>query len=242
MDKNQLPPIPEEMQEAIDAPQEVQEVQQPVAHQQQEESDAARNFRALREAKERAERERDEAIRIISQVNSQKKPDPVDDEEDVKLNPDDLVEWKHVEKKIRKLENQIKNYQSQSNISSTEARIKSQYPDFDSVVSQENISQLNAQYPEIANAIGSSPDLYSQAVSAYTIIKKLGISPESNTDIYAKDRERAKVNAAKPRPLASVSPQQGDSPLSKANAFANGLTEDLKKQLFKEMVEASKNT
>jgi hypothetical protein len=143
---------------------------------------------------------------------------------------------------MRKLENPIKNYQSQSTISSTESRIKSQYPDFDSVVSQENISQLSAQYPEIANAIGSSSDLYSQAVSAYTIIKKLGISPESNTDMYAKDRERAKVNAAKPRPLASVSPQQGDSPLSKANAFANGLTEDLKKQLFKEMVEASKNT
>lgn len=35
-----------------------------------------------------------------------------------------------------------------------------------------------------------------------------------------------------------LSPQQGDSPLSKANAFANGLTEDLKKQLQKEMFEA----
>jgi hypothetical protein len=35
--------------------------------------------------------------------------------------------------------------------------------------------------------------------------------------------------------MASISPQQGDSPLTKANAFANGeLTPELKAQLWKE--------
>lgn len=246
MDKNQLPPLPQEMQEAISAPQPQEFEAQPVSPEPQEapqqetqESDAARNFRALREAKEKAERERDEMLRMITQVQSQKKAAPIEEEDDIHLNPDDLVEWKHVDKKIKKLESQIKNYQSQSAVAVTEARLKSQYPDFDSVVSQQNVAQLSSQYPELANALASTSDLYSQAVSAYTLIKKLGISPEDDT--YARDRERAKVNASKPRPLASVSPQQGDSPLSRANAFAQGLTEDLKNQLHKEMVESIRN-
>jgi hypothetical protein len=55
------------------------------------------------------------------------------------------------------------------------------------------------------------------------------------------DRAAAQKNASKPKPLASVSPQQGDSPLSRANAFANGLTPELQKQLRQEMEEARKN-
>ena len=54
------------------------------------------------------------------------------------------------------------------------------------------------------------------------------------------DKRKAQENSAKPRPMASVSPQQGESPLSHANAFANGLTPELQKQLWKEMQDAKK--
>ena len=67
------------------------------------------------------------------------------------------------------------------------------------------------------------------------IMKKFGIYRE---DPHSEDRIRALRNTQKPKPITSVSPQQGDSPLSKANAFANGLTEDLKAQLRKEMAAA----
>jgi hypothetical protein len=51
----------------------------------------------------------------------------------------------------------------------------------------------------------------------------------------------AHKNASKPKPLASVSPQQADSPLSKANAFANmPLSKEVKNQLHKEMIAAMK--
>ena len=41
--------------------------------------------------------------------------------------------------------------------------------------------------------------------------------------------------------VTSVSPQEGAAgPLSKANAFADGLTPDLKKQLYQEMIDARK--
>lgn len=203
-------------------------------HAEKVESSQERNFRMLRESRERAERERDEALRLLQVAQAKE----LSNEEDVKLAPDELVEWRHVEKKIKRLEDQIKSYHQQTSETTTESRLKAQYADFDRVVSRENVEMLRAAYPEIADTLNSNPDLYTKAVAAYTMIKKLGIDEQ---DPYAADKQRAQQNAAKPRPLASVGPQQGDSPLSNANAFANGLTEDLKKQLLKEMIEAAKN-
>jgi len=98
---------------------------------------------------------------------------------------------------------------------------------------------LKLTYPELAQTIYNNPDLYTKGASAYTIIKQMGIAPGTSTDL---DKERAERNLAKPRPLASVAASQGnDSPLQRANAFANGLTEDLKKQLHQEMIEAMRN-
>jgi len=67
------------------------------------------------------------------------------------------------------------------------------------------------------------------------MVKKLGIYKPDN---YEKDRAHVATNANKPRSSASISPQQGDSPLSNANAFADGLTPELKKKLYAEMLEA----
>lgn len=220
------------------------EVEEVVQAQSQEETSQARNFRQLRESKERAERERDEAYRMLREVEFRKQQAPQQQEEenlDFSIAPDELAEGKHlskVDKKIKKLEQQIQSYQRRSYEDITEARIKSQYPDFDKVVSQDNINSLRNSYPELADTLNSSTDLYTKAISAYTLIKKLGIQPDRSYDM---DKEIAQRNAAKPRPLTSVSPQQGESPLTKANAFANGLTEDLKLQLLKEMQDVRRN-
>lgn len=202
-----------------------------------------RNFKAMREIKERTERERDEALRRLQEYeqrsNTQAQPQQVsEDDDDISLGPDELAEGKHlskVGKKIKKLEQQIHNYQQQSQTVAIESRLKSEYPDFDKIVSKTNIDLLKEMHPHIANTLNSASDLYSKAVSAYTLIKSLGIHVE---DTFQQDRQLAQKNASKPRPLTSVSPQQGDSPISRANAFANGLTEDLKVQLRKEMEEA----
>ena len=196
------------------------------------------SFKQLRAAKLKAERERDELLRQIQAQSATQAPQ---EEEDVNLDADALVEGKHYKKmqaKIKRLEQRLENSYQQSTQTAVEAKLKAQYPDFDKIVSGENIAQLRDQYPEIAATLHSTADIYSKAVSAYTMIKRLGIAQD---DVYQEDRLKAQANAAKPRPLASVSPQQGDSPLSRANAFANGLTDDLKKQLHKEMMEAMKN-
>ena len=211
-----------------------------------QDSDKADNLRRLREKSERAEKERDEAIHLLKEMYekqnklAQNNNNAPDADDDIRINDDDLVEGKHLskfQKKIKRLEDQIKNYERQSQEASTESRLKSHYNDFDKVVNTDNISLLREQYPEIADSIASNPNLYNKAVAAYTMIKKLGIAPD---DHYSNDRAIAQKNATKPKPLASVNAQQGDSPLSRANAFANGLTDDLKAQLRKEMEEARK--
>lgn len=203
-----------------------------------------RNFKTLRANKDKLELERNEALEKLAKYEQQKsalKPTLQEsDDYGLGLGEDDLAEGKHLKKinaHIQKLEKQINKYQQQSSEIGIETKIKQQYPDFDKIVSKDNIELLRSLHPEIAQTINSSSDLYNKAVSAYTMIKKLGIVTEDN---FQQDRALAQKNAAKPKPLSSVSPQQGDSPLSHANAFANGLTDDLKKQLYREMIDAAK--
>jgi len=205
---------------------------------------AQESWRTLREKAERAERERDEAIRYAKELEARKQQSIQADVEieeplDLSLEDDALAEGKHLKKIInhmRRQEQKIRNYEQQSTVVATETRLKMQYPDFDSVVSQENLANLRAVYPEIAATINSSNDLYNKAVTAYTMIKKLGILPEDN---FQQEKQQAQKNALKPKPTATISPQHGDTPLSRANAFAAGkLTDDLKKQLLKEMYES----
>lgn len=205
------------------------------------------SFKAIREAKERAEQERDALMQQVMEYQKSKQaqsqpqqsePPAVDDDINFDIDEDGLVEGRYVKKvtnRIKKLEKMLHGYESQAKQQTIESKLKSQFPDFEQVVSKENVEMLNSQFPEIASSLRDTSDLYSKAVSAYNIMKKFGIYRE---DPHSEERVKALKNTQKPKPLTSVSPQQGDSPLSKANAFANGLTEDLKSQLRKEMAAA----
>lgn len=208
------------------------------------------SFKAVREAKERAERERDAImnqmiemqIRMKASEQQSAKIAPVIQEEpeiDLNIDEDSLVDGRHlkgVSSKIKRLEEKLKQYETNAETLSIEAKIRQQYPDFESVVSVENVQKLNTEYPDIAIMLGNTKDVYSQASAAYSVMKKFGI----HKNVYSEDKAKALANSVKPRPLASVNPQQGDSPLSKANAFANGLTPELKEQMRQEMNAARK--
>lgn len=198
----------------------------------------ASNIRAMRLGKERAEKERDEAYKLLKEMKASQIPEEQEEDLDISIKEDDLVEGKHlskVEKKIKKLEQQLQATHQQTTAATVESQLKSKYNDFDKVVNKENVEALARDYPELGNTLRSTQDIYSQAVTAYTMIKRMGIYTE---DKFVADKAKAEANSSKPRPLASVSPQQGDSPLTRANAFANGLTPELKEQLLKEMNEA----
>lgn len=234
--QNQLEgsPIISEQQEAA-ADQSLQENAQRLS----EETPQQKSFKAIREKAERAERERDDALRKLRDIESQKASSQEEDYE-IRLGPDDLAEGKHLSKvsqQIKKLQAELNEYRRKSTADTTEALIKAEYPDFDKIVSRDNIEALKNSYPELAQTLNSSNDMYVTAKAAYTLIKKLGISQDTSSS-YDAEKEAAQKNYAKPRPLASVSPQRGDSALSQANQFAKGLTDELKKQLLAEMNEA----
>lgn len=203
-----------------------------------------RNLYEARKAKERAEKERDEARRIIQEMESKQKPkpEPKEEKEEDEWNfgdDEDLAEVKHLKamaKAIKKQKKELEEYKKQTTAVTAETRLKAQYPDLEKVVSSENIEKLKEVDPDLALSLQYNPDVYSKYSAAYKAIKRLNIYKE---DKYVADKQKAQQNSNKPRPLTSVSPQQGDGPLSKANAFANGLTDELKKNLWKEMQEAS---
>src|SRR5690606_14273823 len=205
--------------------QEVQEHAPETPPVEDKESVQAKNFRQLRQAAEQLKKERDEALARLQQTQNK----PADD--NFSLSPDDLVEAKHlspIQQKIKSLEDQIKKYESQSSELAVETRLKYQYPDFDKVVNETTVNALREQYPELASTINTSTDLYSKAASAYMLIKRLGILPDREV---LTDQKKAEENRLKPRSLASVN--QSDSPLTKAHAFENGLTDELRAQLWK---------
>ena len=190
-------------------------------------TEQAQNFRAIKEKAKQLERERDEALKIAKQaLEKQKNSNAPSDIDYSSINPDDLVEGKH----LNKVAQEMQAIKQQLYVENQKARLRVQYPDFEKVVNRDNIETFELAYPELAASLNSTQDIYSAGVSAYTLFKKFGISGN-----HEQEKEVVNKNMGKPRPLTSVSPQQGESPMSRANAFANGLTTDLKKQLWEDM-------
>lgn len=239
-EESQQPQIDQAQQQTEAAPQQ----RQPSLDPTPKDAEQVRRFKAMRESTERLERERDEALRRLQAYERQAPdPEPSFDIDQINVKDDELVEGKHIKQMkdyIKKLESQQRQFQKQSYESTAEARVRSQFQDFDKVMTVENLQTFSQMYPELAKSINSGNDLYDKAVSAYQLIKKFGIYED---EPYSAEKQQAISNVQKPKPLASISPQQGETPLSRANAFAGNnykLTAEMKSALRKEMEEASK--
>lgn len=189
------------------------------------------SFRQLREKAERAERERDEMRQALQAMYTQTQPKQEPDED-----PTEIIERRHLKKYESEL-TKVRNELQQTRSTFAEQQLKAQYPDFDKVVNEQTIAEFRSRNPKLAQSLANTEDLLEKGQAVYTLIRNMGIYKEDN---YGNDRQRAETNSSKPRPTNTISPQRGESPLSHANAFANGLTDDLRKQLWKEMDQARK--
>jgi len=191
------------------------------------------DWRALREKTERAERERDEAIKMLQQQQNavyQQQPES----KEFNVGDDDLIEGKHLKHQKQDIDQRFAQLEERL----IEAHIKTKYPDFDDVVTPETLGMLRDTDPELAESIAANPNIQSKAIAVYKSIKRCGLAKPTS---YDRSKEKVNNNFTKPRTVTSISPQQGDSPLSRANAFAEGLTDDVKAQVWKEMQEIMKN-
>ena len=197
---------------------------------------SSKHFKTLKAEKDQAQRERDELMHMLQEERSRHQMAPKED--DFGIDENNFAEGKDLKKiakEMREIKQELAQYKQKSTIQVTEARLMSEYPDFQNVFSEENIELLREEHPEIAETIlNSQADPYKVAKSAYKMIKKLGIHVE---DTSASKRATVQTNLAKPRPAASISPRQsGSSPLTQANEYgSDDLTEARLAQLRAEV-------
>jgi hypothetical protein len=206
------------------------------------------SIRLLRERAEAAERRSQELERMVqmnmSQQQSNQKMQIVDDEDDFDLNDDTYIEGKHLKKYVKSLKQELKNtkkqfeeYNQQNSMHQAEMRLKTQFNDFESVVSKENLERLQQQKPALYRTILANSDIYDKGYVAYELIKNSGIL----TDQYQELDRKVEENRSKPRSAANAAPQSGDTPLARVGDYDRRiLTDERKDQLRKQVEEAKR--
>ena len=212
-----------------------------------QESSKEINFRVMRERAESAERRSLELERMMQANMSQQqttKMQIVDDEDDFDISDDTYIEGKHLKKYVKNLKRELKEtkkqfqeFNEQSAVVNAEMRLKSQFTDFDSVVTKENLEKLQFQKPSLYRTILANPDMYDKGYAAYELIKGSGIIDNQ----YQELDKRIEENRSKPRSAANASPQSGDTPLTRVGDYDRRiLTEERKEQLRQQVEEAKR--
>ncbi len=141
---------------------------------------------------------------------------------------------RRLNEKIKNLDQKLKQKESKE-ADYVIDRLKMKYPDFDEVVSQENITYLQTNNAALAKALASlKDDPYEQGMAAYDALKRTEWYQQRGT---MQDKVKLEQNVKKPMSVQAVRKQGA---LSEANSFANGLTPELKKALQAEMAAARK--
>ncbi len=181
-----------------------------------------KNWRQMREQMDELKRNNQ---RLETELHKSRQPPPLAEEE-ISAADDDLstvgITKKLIHKEAKKIASEMLQKKEMEDAEKW-ARVK--YSDYDAVVTNDNLQRLVQTSPELARMLMANPD----PVGAYKLLKSLNI--DTNESVQLKE------NQQKPRSVASVGQA---SALSQANAFAKGLTPELKSQLWKEMQEASK--
>lgn len=217
-----------------------------------QDDDKAMNFKAIRESnarlqkqfedEQREKQEYRERLEKLEKVLQEQSRPPTQEEIDelADLGKDDWTTREAVEKLAErqakamyqrlKEEDERKRLEDERKrqIQELPSRLSKEHPDFDSVVTKENVEYLKANRPHIAQSLAATQDPYAQALAAYDAIK--AFCP--NAQVQA-EKERMEKNANRPGTLGAA---QGASPLSQAASFEKGLTPELKKQLQNEMI------
>lgn len=226
MEQHEVEQVQESL-EAVEQLNETPEVQEEAPKEQVSDTNV-NNIRRLREDRERLQRENEELRRYYQQAAPQQQQK---DEDDFDIDPDQFAEGKHL-KKIAQENKKLRQEMKRIEEGMIETRLKSQFPDFEKVVNNDTIAQLREQHPEIASMLVSTTDKYAQAAGAYKFIRNMGIYQDQS---HQQDRQRVQTNAAKPKPSNAIG-SHGNTPLSQANAFANGrVSKEEKQRLWEEM-------
>ena len=189
--------------------------------------DAEYNWNEARRKMAELERITRDQQQVIDRLSKSQKPE---DDELSKLSDDDIL----TVAQARKM-NDYHSRQAQADFQRQKDEIlRLKYPDIDQVLSQENIANFEQTEPELAESLMAlSGDPIKMKTAAYKLIKKA----QSHDTPLSIEKKKAELNAKKPVSVQSVSKQ---SAIGNVHHFENGLTPELKKQLWAEMETARK--
>lgn len=227
---------------------------------QQQETEAQKSWRELAAQAEdgkRARQELGEAYRLMRMMQQQQmNPSQNQQQQYQQQNFDEEIDFNSLRddefsdnktlkkiihqqnKQLQKLEQNWKNSNKQSYQQIVETRIRSEYPDFQSIVSSENVEKLRQKKPYIFNSISANQDLYEQAVGAYDAIKEFGIAKPTVPD---RKQMQFNDNQGKPRASATIGTQERSSVMDDIGKY-NYPTEEQKEALRRDMYEKQGRT
>ena len=228
----------------------VQQEQAPVAEQPRpQEAPKENNLRIMRERAEAAERRNLELERMIqmnmNQNQQSTKIQLVEEDDDFGISDDSYIEGKHLKKYVKTLKQELKATKKQfeemhqSNaMANAEIRLKSQFSDFDAVVSPENVERLKTLKPALYRSIMANSDIYDRGYTAYELIKNSSMIAES----YPEQDRKIEENRARPRSSSTAAPQVAETPLSRVGDYDRRiLTKQRKEEILRNMEEAKRN-
>lgn len=188
------------------------------------------NWREARRKMQELERQNRELSDAVQRMQV-----PEAKEEEI-LAKDDLLTVEQAERLIeRRAAEMADRAIKQREAATLDDRLTAKYSDYAEIVSKENVELLKEQEPELAMSLSRlQDDPYAQAVAAYKLMKKLGIGTTPSKNV---EKEKAQKNLQKP---VSVNAATKSSAIGNVHNFENGLTKDLKAQLYAEMREAIK--
>lgn len=229
--------VTEEVAQPTEAEQPHNNVSQEASQaEQKKRNDAEYNWAEMRRQMKEKDQQIEELRNKFSKFDS-KGPKAEEDDELAKLAEDDILTVAQARKLATKMARSVaEDVVKQREASTVEERVNLKFPDYSEVVSRENIELLKQTEPELAQSLYHMPDPYSQAVAAYKLLKKIAEKKEVPN---ALERKKVAENSQKPVSVNSVTKS---SAIGNAHMFENGLTPELKAQLWKEMEMARKSS
>ncbi len=218
-----------------------QEVQQPQQPAPAPETKAEVNLRIMRERWEAAEREKNElANRLKQWEEQQRKAQPYNNYQaetptssnfNIAIDDDALVDGKVAKtlaQQIQQTQRELQEARQQAAITMAETYAAQRFPDFKSIVTEENLKNLQALHPDDFHSIMANPDPKSRFVTAYNMIKNYGVS-ENESQYITKRIEDIK---AKPKQAASAGASIPDNPLSRVGDYDRRILSKEQKKLI----------
>jgi hypothetical protein len=204
------------------------------AQERKRRNDVEYNWAESRRKMQDLERQNRDMQDQLQKLQTPRAEKPEDDELD-KLGDDDIVTKAQAKKMAAKMAREIaQEVIKQRENATVDDRLQMKYPDFVDTVTRENIELLKQTEPELAMSLAHISDPYTQGVAAYKLLKRNGIGEEMKAP---KEKQKAVSNSQKPVSVNAVTKQ---SAIGNAHLFENGLTPELKKQLWAEMQQLKK--